>query len=293
MPRASPLSGSAPADEREARPFLKWVGGKSQLLEQFRPLLPHPGSYRSYFEPFVGSGALFFSLHPPTAVLSDVNEEIIDCYRAVKTCPEKVIGELAKHTYDEVHYYAVRKETPRELAVAAARTLYLNKTGYNGLYRVNSAGLFNVPMGRYKNPGFRSEASFANLRNCSEALRDAELTSGDFETTSARARKGDFVYFDPPYVPVSQTSDFTSYARGGFPWSEQERLARMCRTLWRRGVKIMLSNSDTERVRELYKDFRVDTVQASRSINSRGTKRGKVPEVVVRNFVDGAVLPLP
>jgi len=282
----------APADEREARPFLKWVGGKSRLLDQFLPLLPAPLSYGAYFEPFLGSGAVFFSLRPSTAVLSDVNREIIDCYRAVKTCPEDVIRELAKHTYDDAHYYAVRAKKPRKPAVAAARTLYLNKTGYNGLYRVNSAGLFNVPMGRYKNPGFQSEALFANLRACSEALRHAELTSGDFQGIATRARKGDFVYLDPPYVPVSQTSAFTSYARGGFPWSEQERLARMCRELWQRGVKIMLSNSDTESVRELYKDFRVDVVHASRSVNSQGTKRGKVREVVARNFVGGAMLPL-
>jgi DNA adenine methylase len=293
MPHQPEVSTAAPAAEREARPFLKWVGGKSRLLEQFQPLLPGPGSYGTYFEPFLGSGALFFFLRPSAAVLSDVNGEIIDCYRAVKTKTEDVIRELSKHKYDDAHYYAVRAGKPRTLAAAAARTLYLNKTGYNGLYRVNRAGGFNVPMGRYKNPGFQSEALFANLRVCCEVLQQAEIASADFEVTSMRARPGDFVYLDPPYVPVSATSDFTSYARGGFPWSEQERLTQMCKKLWRRGVKIMLSNSDTESVRELYKDFRVDVVLAARSINSQGSKRGKVCEVVARNFVDGKLLPPP
>jgi DNA adenine methylase len=269
------------------------VGGKTQLLEQFQTLLPPSLSHGTYYEPFLGSAALFFSLRPRRAVLSDVNREIIDCYRAVKTCPEEVIRQLGKHRYDAEHYYRVRARRPRKLAIAAARTIYLNKTGFNGLYRVNSAGLFNVPMGRYTNPGFQSETLFANLRACSRALQHTELASCDFEETAMRAAEGDFVYLDPPYVPVSTTSDFTSYARGGFPWSEQERLARVCVALWRRGVRVMLSNSDAAGVRELYAGFRIDVVHAARSINSRATRRGKIREVVVRNYVDGALLPCP
>ncbi len=290
MPAGSEASARAVGDP-EPRPFLKWAGGKSQLLEQFRPLLPRPSSYERYIEPFVGSGALFFHLRPPSAQLSDVNREIVDCYRAVKTRPTDVIRELEKHRHDERHYYEVRATVPTKLAERAARTIYLNKTGYNGLYRVNASGRFNVPMGRYANPGFQSPTLFATIRACSRALTSARLAPGDFEAALKDAGRGDFVYLDPPYVPVSETSDFTSYARGGFGWEEQERLAAVCRKLWRRGAKIMLSNSDTESVRALYRDFRIDVVHASRSINSRGAKRGKVREVVVRNFDDDALLP--
>jgi DNA adenine methylase len=292
MAPGSEASTTAVRGDSEPRPFLKWAGGKSQLLEQFAPLLPPAGSYRRYVEPFVGSGALFFHLRPAAAELSDVNREIVDCFRAVQTCPEDVIRELEKHEHDEEHYYRVRASKPRKLAIAAARTIYLNKTGYNGLYRVNSAGRFNVPMGRYANPGFQSPTLFATIRACSGALASAGLASGDFEDALRGAGAGDFVYLDPPYVPVSATSDFTSYARGGFAWPEQERLARACRDLWRRGARIMLSNSDTGTVRALYEGFRVDVVHASRSINSQGAKRGKVREVVVRNFDEGGVLPV-
>ena len=291
MSRGSEASTSVAGDPAP-RPFLKWAGGKGQLLEQFGPLLPPTGSYRRFIEPFVGSGALFFHLRPAAAELSDVNREIIDCYRAVQTCPEDVITELEKHEHDEAHYYEVRASQPRKLAVAAARTLYLNKTGYNGLYRVNGSGGFNVPMGRYANPGYKSPALFATIRACSAALASARLATGDFEEALTGAGKGAFVYLDPPYVPVSQTSDFTSYARGGFGWPEQERLARACKELWRRGARIMLSNSDIESVRALYADFRIDVVHASRSINSRGAKRGKVKEVVVRNYDERGLLPL-
>jgi DNA adenine methylase len=289
MPAGSEASAPAVGDP-EPRPFLKWAGGKSQLLEQFRPLLPRPSSYERYIEPFVGSGALFFHLRPPAAQLSDVNREIVDCYRAVKARPTDVIRELEKHRHDERHYYEVRAKVPTKLAERAARTIYLNKTGYNGLYRVNASGRFNVPMGRYANPGFQSPMLFATIRACSRALTSARLAPGDFATALKDAGRGDFVYLDPPYVPVSETADFTSYARGGFGWEEQERLAAVCRELWRRGAKIMLSNSDTESVRALYRDFRIDVVHASRSINSRGAKRGKVREVVVRNFDDDALL---
>jgi DNA adenine methylase len=291
MPAGSEAA-DRPAGEPEPRPFLKWAGGKSQLLEQFGPLLPRAGSYVRYIEPFIGSGALFFHLRPASAELSDVNREIVDCYRAVRNRPHDVIRELEKHRHDERHYYDVRANVPTKLAERAARTIYLNKTGYNGLYRVNSSGRFNVPMGRYANPGFQSPTLFATIRACSRALVSARLSPGDFEAALKDAGKGDFVYLDPPYVPVSETSDFTSYARGGFGWAEQERLAEVCRTLWRRGAMLMLSNSDTQSVRALYRDFRVDVVHASRSINSRGAKRGKVREVVVRNFHDGALLPL-
>jgi DNA adenine methylase len=280
--RRRPPEGGAATPR--AKPFLKWAGGKGQLLEQFRPLLP-PVRGR-YFEPFVGSGAVFFALRPRRAVLTDVNRELIDCYRAVQGDVERVIDALAAHAYDEAHYYRVRSLDPGDLALPerAARTIFLNKTGYNGLYRVNKNGRFNVPFGRYTNPGFSQPDSLNNLRACARALRGVALDVRDFADVSRRARAGDFVYFDPPYVPASTTADFTSYIAGGFGWEEQQRLAGVFGELSRKGVHAMLSNSDTPAVRELYGGFRVDRVLASRSINSRADRRGKVGEVVVRNY---------
>jgi len=278
-----PVAPRAPSGVR-ARPFLKWAGGKGQLLDQFRPLLPR--EHRSYFEPFVGAAALFFSLlgrRRGKAVLSDVNRELIDCYLAVQTRVDDVIRALAAHVYDSDHYYRVRDVDPAGISLPerAARTIYLNKAGYNGLYRVNRAGRFNVPFGRYTNP-LLCDAD--NLRACSGALAGVRLKVRDFEEVLAHAKEGDFVYFDPPYVPVSVTAGFTSYAAGGFEWPEQERLAGVFARLASAGVRVMLSNSDTPAVRRLYAGFRIDTVSAPRSINSNATRRGRVGEVVVRNF---------
>lgn len=271
--------------EQTARPFLKWAGGKGQLMAQLQPLLPSR-TVRRYFEPFVGSAALFFALRPERATLSDVNAELVDCYRAVQTEVDGVIEALAAHRYEEQAYYRVREQDPRTLSLPerAARTIYLNKTGYNGLYRVNRAGRFNVPFGRYTNPGFASRESVENLRACSRALAGVKLLVRDFGEVVRDAREGDLVYFDPPYVPLSETSDFTAYVPGGFGPREQERLASVVHALSERGVLVMLSNSDTPVVRDLYARYRIDGVSAARSINSRANRRGKVAEVVVRNY---------
>jgi DNA adenine methylase len=271
--------------EEAARPFLKWAGGKGQLMAQLQPLLP-TRPVRRYFEPFVGSAALYFALRPEQATLSDVNAELVDCYRAVQTEVDGVIEALSAHRYQEQAYYRVREQDPGELSLPerAARTIYLNKTGYNGLYRVNRAGRFNVPFGRYTNPGFASRESLENLRACSRALASVRLRVRDFGEVERDARKGDLVYFDPPYVPVSDTSDFTAYVPGGFGPREQERLVAVVHALTARGVLVMLSNSDTPVVRDLYARYRIDVVSASRSINSRATRRGKIAEVVVRNY---------
>jgi DNA adenine methylase len=283
MPGA-PVRKPALVDEApQPRPFLKWAGGKGQLLEQFQRLLP--ASRGRYFEPFVGGAALFFSLRPDRAALSDVNKELIDCYRAVRDDVDGVIAALGEHRYDAEHYYAVRSVEPSTLPQAkrAARTIYLNKTGFNGLYRVNRSGQFNVPIGRYTKPFFCDRA---NLRACSRALREVELGVRDFGKILGAAKAGDFVYLDPPYVPLSDTADFTSYIPGGFGLKDQGRLATFFAKLAAKGVYVMLSNSDTPTVRELYKGFHIDVVLASRSINSNGARRGKVGEVVVRNFID-------
>ncbi len=266
-------------------PFLKWVGGKGRLLEQFGSLLPP--TFDRYFEPFFGGGALFFSLAPRSAVLSDVNAELVDCYRAVRDEVDDVIAALGAHRYEKAHFYEVRALDPRSLTLSerAARTIFLNRSGFNGLYRVNRQGRFNVPFGRYTNPTL---CDASNLRACSRALEGVELRCGDFAAAVVTAKRGDFVYFDPPYVPVSTTANFTHYAAGRFDWAEQERLAKLFADLSRRGVLVMLSNADTAEVRDLFDGFRLDRVAASRSVNSNPEKRGKVGEVVVRNFGPGA-----
>jgi DNA adenine methylase len=253
-------------------------------MDQLLPLFPV--RFGRYFEPFVGSGAVFFAIAPAVAVLSDVNRELIDCYRAVRKHVEEVIAALSVHEYDERYYYRVRQMDPASMTLPerAARTIFLNKTGYNGLYRVNRSGEYNVPFGRHINPGFRHPDRLGNLRACSLALRGVRLKVRDFADLVRDARPGDFVYFDPPYVPASRTADFTAYAAGGFGWDEQERLAEVFCALTKKGVFGMLSNSDTAAVRKLYASFRIDAVLASRSINSRGDRRGKVGEVVVRNY---------
>jgi DNA adenine methylase len=281
----SPASGPAaikPSGHPEPRPFLKWAGGKGQLLGQYQRLLPQ--RYSRYFEPFAGGAALFFHLRPGGAALSDSNGELIDTYRAVRDEVEPLIDALKQHRYEEGHYYATRDRDPRALPLheRAARTIFLNRTGFNGLYRVNRKGNFNVPLGRYTNPLICDEK---NLRACAVALRGVQLEARDFSEVQDRARKGDFVYLDPPYVPISDTADFTAYVPGGFGWEQQLRLHEVFLELARRGVKVMLSNSDAGRLRELYEDFDIEDVAATRSINSIGTRRGaKVREIVVRSF---------
>jgi DNA adenine methylase len=249
------------------------------------PLLPD--GFRRYFEPFVGGAALFFSLRArgfdAPAFLSDVNAELVDCYRAVRDDVDGVIRALREdHKYERDHYYAVRAWKPAQLPPAkrAARTIFLNKTGYNGLYRVNRSGQFNVPFGRFTNPQL---CDAENLRACSRALQGVSIENADYASVTGRAKAGDFVYFDPPYVPLSPTSDFTAYIPGGFGEGEQRKLAKVFRKLAARGVHVMLSNSETKLVRDLYDGFTIDVVHASRSVNSNAARRGKLDEVVVRN----------
>jgi DNA adenine methylase len=277
-PSAARRPDSIEPEPPRSRPLLKWAGGKGQLLDQLRPRMP--ARFGRYFEPFAGGAALFFALRPRRAVLADVNAELIDCYVATRDDVDAVIEALGQHRYATEDYYRVRAvdRTTLPLAERAARTIYLNKTGYNGLYRVNRAGKFNVPMGRYSNPLFCDPH---NLRACSTALQGVDLRVEDFEEVAARAKRGDFVYFDPPYVPVSDSADFTSYVPGGFGADQQRRLAGVFAKLAQRGVYALLSNSDTPAVRELYRGFRIDAVLAARFINSRGSRRGKVGEVVV------------
>lgn len=266
------------------RPFVKWAGGKGQLLSELVARVPQP--FNRYFEPFVGGGALFFNLSPKQAVLSDSNPDLINLYVVIRDQVDELIEDLGQHVYDREYYYRLRQvdrtlEYGQWTAVKrASRFIYLNKTCYNGLYRVNSRGEFNVPFGRYKNPTI---LDVDNLRACHEALQGVTIECRDFREACRELGEGDFVYFDPPYMPVSATASFTGYTREGFGEKMQEELVSVCRALDRRGVRFMVSNSDTPLVRGLYEGFNLEVVFAARSINSQGRKRGRVPEVVVRN----------
>ena len=263
-----------------ARPFLKWAGGKRQLLGE---LLRHaPRATARYHEPFLGGGALFFALKPARAVLSDVNLRLIRTYRGVKDDVERVIGLLESYPHDADFYYELREVDidRRSDAEVAAWFIYLNKTGFNGLYRVNRDNRFNVPFGRYARPTICNKAT---LRACSRALERAEILHLDFEQAVKKARRGDFVYFDPPYVPLSATSSFTSYTSNGFDAGAQTRLRDIAKKLKRSGVRVLLSNSSAPFVRNLYKSgFVLHEVSALRPVNSKATKRGAVTELLIR-----------
>lgn len=269
-----------------ARPFLKWAGGKSRLLEQYQPFLP--SEYARYHEPFLGGGALFFHLAPQLhqqgkkAFLSDLNPELVNVYQCVRDRVQPLIESLAQHQarHSETHYYQVRATLETDSVARAARFIYLNKTCYNGLYRENSKGHFNVPIGRYKNPKICAPDL---LKAASAALQIAEISERPFTAVIEKAHSHqDFVYFDPPYHPLSETSKFTAYSRYRFGEEEQTALKEVIERLQDRTVTVLASNSDCPFIRELYADFKTETITAARSINSKASKRGKITEVLVR-----------
>jgi DNA adenine methylase len=263
-----------------ARPFLKWTGGKRQLLPEL--LKRVPASFGAYHEPFVGGGALFFALAPMFAHLGDMNPRLVTTYRTVQSNVERLIERLAELAldHDEEAFYARRASEPTTEISLAAWMIYLNKTCFNGLWRVNRAGRFNAPFGRHDNPTI---CDADNLRVCSAVLHDRVLIRHEgFEAVADRAKRGDLVYFDPPYVPVSATSNFTGYTSGGFGSADQERLRDVALALKRRGVHVLLSNSGTPAVADLYAgDFEVSEVAARRLINSKASNRGAVVEYVI------------
>lgn len=264
------------------RPVLKWAGGKSRSLPDILAELPE--QIDTYYEPFVGGAAVFFALVRPKrfkrAVLSDRNAALIDVYRAVKKDAEAVIQVLRGFRYERDEYYRVRALDPQSLDLPerAARIIYLNKTGYNGLYRVNSKGQFNVPFGRYKNPKFCDPE---NLRVASSALRSVSIEIGDFEAQCGDAGRGDAVYFDPPYDPVSKTANFTAYHKDDFGRPEHRRLAKVFDRLAKRGATVILSNSDTVFTRSLFTEWSLRKLDVSRPINSKPGSRGTVREILV------------
>lgn len=266
---------------RGAKPFLKWAGGKSKLLDELEARIP--SSYGRYFEPFIGGGALFFHHRPENAVLADVNERLVRTYRVVRDDVEALIVCLQRHqeNHDKDYFYAQRDQEIDAMPDidVAAWLIYLNKTAFNGLYRVNRKNQFNVPIGSYKNPTICDPK---NLRACSELLQGVIIVTVDFRAVCDRAVKGDFVYFDPPYIPVSNSSNFTGYAQGGFGLAEQTELRDLALRLKKRGVKVLLSNSWCDQVKDLYaKGFKLHEVSAPRAINRDADKRGEVSEALI------------
>ncbi len=273
-------------DEQPAAPFIKWVGGKGRLLTQLEPLLPEGVERMRHVEPFMGGAAMFFARQPRRALLCDVNPNLVGTYVAIRDELPAVVKHLAKfkRKHSKEAFYATRtRYNTKRLSPAerAATFIYLNKTCFNGLHRVNRKGEFNVPCGKYKNPRILDEEGLARA---SAALKKTTIACTGFEALLRRARKGDFVYMDPPYAPVSATSSFTNYASDGFGAQDQRRLRDVFEALDARGCHLMLSNSDVPFIRELYAKWRIDIVRAPRAINSKASGRGKVNEVVVRNY---------
>jgi len=271
------------------RPFLKWVGGKRQLLPELERRVAQARPHGRYHEPFVGGGALFFDLYSrgelgrSKACLSDNNQRLIQAYWAVQEHVEEIIALLDSHraSHEKEFYYAMRAQVPEDPIERAARIIYLNRTCFNGLFRENSKGEFNVPMGRYKNPLI---CDAPNLRAVSRALQRCTIRHQSFAAVLETAKTDDLVYFDPPYAPVSKTANFTGYHKGVFGEELQRELADVFQELTKRGVKALLSNSDVPLIHALYKGHQIEVVRATRLVNSNASKRGKVNEVMVRNF---------
>ena len=271
------------------QPFTKWTGGKRQLLGELRSYMPE--TYGRYFEPFVGGGALFFDLAPEKAVNNDFNEELINTYLQIKNNPAELIDLLIKHKENNSKdYYLELRSADRDGRISrmtgverAARILYMLRVDFNGLYRVNSKNQFNVPYGRYKNPKI---VDVDLLYQISEYLNenDVEILQTDFAEAIKDAQTGDFVYFDPPYIPLNETSSFTSYTHEGFSYEEQVRLRDTFKELTERGVYAMLSNSSSPLVEEFYKDFNIYFVEAQRTNGAKRSSRGKISEIIVTNY---------
>jgi DNA adenine methylase len=269
------------------QPFLKWAGGKRQLWPFIKNYLPE--KFGTYYEPFLGAGAVLFSLQPSKAVVNDINTELINCYEIIKTLSLDLIQDLQKHTNTEEYFYKIR-EADRKSSFAdlsnverASRVIYLNKTCYNGLFRVNRNGQFNAPFGDYKNPNIvNSEVIKAVSRYLNS--NDITILNGDFKNALSDAKRGDFIYLDPPYDPLSSTSSFTGYSLEGFGKNEQQRLKDLFEELTLKGCLVMMSNSSTPYIYELYQEYNIIKVPASRNINSNGEERRKIEELLILNY---------
>lgn len=268
-------------------PFLKWVGGKRQLMPAIIEIVPK--KITRYYEPFIGGGAVLFEMQPTKAVINDFNEELINVYKVIKNNPKELISDLKTHINEAEYFYEIRgldrNEEYKNLSKVkrASRVIYLNKTCFNGLYRVNNSGEFNTPFGKYKNPNIVNDITINAVSKYLNS-NDIKIINGDFEDALKNIRKGAFVYFDPPYHPVSASSNFTGYIEGGFGIEEQHRLKKLCDKLNKKGVNFLLSNSATPFILDLYHEYDIKFVKANRSINSDAKKRGEVDEVLIRNY---------
>ena len=270
-------------------PIVKWAGGKRQLLPTIRPLLPKKLARHTYCEPFMGGGALLWALHPKRAIANDLNVELMNMYSVVRDTPHELIAHLQQHENTPEYFYNLRMQdrdphfAERSALERASRFIYLNKTCYNGLFRVNNAGEFNSPYGHYKRPNIVNAPTILAV---SEYLRQNGITlsNSDYQAVLDALPPDAFVYLDPPYHPLSETSSFTGYVQGGWKTADQTRLRDACRALDARNIPFMQSNSDTPLIRELYSEFHITTVQAVRAVNSKGAGRGAINELIIRNY---------
>ena len=276
------------------KPFLKYAGGKRQLINVISQYLPD--NYQNYYEPFIGGGALLFHLQPNKAIIGDINAELINCYQVVKNSRSELIKELSKHVNDKDCFYQVRSWDREQSYICrstiekASRIIYLNKTCFNGLYRVNSKGEFNTPFGRYKNPNI---TDIETLNDVSEYLNKSSLQilNVDFQDCLIDVRENDFVYLDPPYDVISGTANFTAYNQKGFNKLEHVRLKLIVDRLTSIGCKVLLINAYTEFIAELYKDYQQIEIKAKRTINCKANRRSEISEVLIKNYwLIGALL---
>ena len=277
------------AKNRLVLPFLKWVGGKRQLMPEIRKMLPRGVANRPYYEPFIGGGALFFDLQPKRAIINDYNEELINVYTVIRDNPNELIEDLRKHENTAEYFYEIRSVDRQPLFAhlskiqRASRIIYLNKTCYNGLYRVNNAGEFNSPFGKYKNPNIVNEPV---IKAVSKYLNSPQIqiSNGDYELILRDIPINSFVYLDPPYHPISESSNFTGYVQGGWNDGDQLRLRDVCNRLNDNGIKFLLSNSASGFIRDIYSGYNIHVVQANRAVNSNSSKRGQVDEFLICNY---------
>ncbi|MBN2835732.1 MAG: DNA adenine methylase [Candidatus Delongbacteria bacterium] len=270
-------------------PFLKWVGGKRQLMPLIVEHLPKNIKEFKYIEPFIGGGAVFFSLQPKNAIINDYNEELINVYIAIKDHLDELITDLKNHKNESEYFYQIRgldrTQDFKNLSSVkrASRIIYLNKTCFNGLYRVNNAGEFNAPFGRYKNPNIVNEPILKAVNKYLNS-NNIIIKSGDYTEVLNEANERTFVYLDPPYHPISENSNFTGYIQGGWNIFDQIRLREACDELNAKGVKFLLSNSSSPLIIDQYRHYAISTVKANRAINSDGSNRGEVDELLIRNY---------
>lgn len=270
-------------------PFLKWVGGKRQLMPSIVELLPKNIKELNYIEPFIGGGAVLFHLQPKNAIINDFNDELINVYSVIKNNLNELIVDLKKHENNADYFYQIRSLDRTEEFTSltsiqrASRIIFLNKTCFNGLYRVNNSGEFNAPFGRYKNPNIVNEPTLKAVNKYLNS-NNIILSSGDYEDVLTEINENSFVYLDPPYHPISENSNFTGYVQGGWDIFDQTRLRDTCNELNKKGVKFLLSNSSSPIIKDLYEEYKITTVKANRSINSNGADRGEVDEFLIRNY---------